>query len=261
MKRLLFAGACLVALVGSAIAADMPLKAPVYVAPAFSWTGCYIGGNAGSVWENDHTKVTGTSAAGAAIIAAGVVPANFDYKRSSSLMGGQIGCNYQVSRWVAGLETDFGGTLLNGNQTNNTNVGGIPSLTSNASQSIGWLGTTRGRLGVTFDNFLFYGTAGVAYGKSDYVYGQNNQAGGGIVSFSAADSATQVGWTAGGGIEMGWAQWSMRGEALYYDLGDHTLNSVCGLAAGGPCAPSATFATKFQNKGGIARISVNYKLW
>ena len=32
-----------------ASAADMPMKAPPYVAP-FSWTGFYIGGHIGTVW-------------------------------------------------------------------------------------------------------------------------------------------------------------------------------------------------------------------
>src|SRR5438067_1685657 len=50
MKKLLLAGTALggLALAGPALAADLPVKAPpIMVAPAFSWTGCYIGGHVG----------------------------------------------------------------------------------------------------------------------------------------------------------------------------------------------------------------------
>ena len=55
MKRQLIAGFALGFLaVVPAMAADMR-AAPVYtkasmMAPVFSWTGCYIGGNAGGLW-------------------------------------------------------------------------------------------------------------------------------------------------------------------------------------------------------------------
>lgn len=47
MKLLLVAGALLAGLSATASAADLPARAPVYVAPVFSWTGFYIGANAG----------------------------------------------------------------------------------------------------------------------------------------------------------------------------------------------------------------------
>ena len=46
MKKTLLLLAMFSAAVGSAQAADMPVKAPVYVAP-FTWTGVYLGINAG----------------------------------------------------------------------------------------------------------------------------------------------------------------------------------------------------------------------
>ncbi len=49
MKKVLLGGVVLITLglVGSALAADMPMKAPVVVAN--TWTGFYIGGDAGGV--------------------------------------------------------------------------------------------------------------------------------------------------------------------------------------------------------------------
>jgi opacity protein-like surface antigen len=46
MKRSLLLSTLFSAAIGSAHAADMPVKAPVYVAP-FTWTGVYLGINAG----------------------------------------------------------------------------------------------------------------------------------------------------------------------------------------------------------------------
>lgn len=51
MKRIVLVSIATAALsigaLPTASAADMPVKAPVAVAPAFSWTGCYIGANTG----------------------------------------------------------------------------------------------------------------------------------------------------------------------------------------------------------------------
>jgi outer membrane immunogenic protein len=60
LKKLLLASTAVSGLVlaGPALAADLPLKAPPIIAvPAFSWTGCYIGGNVGGArgqkeWDN-----------------------------------------------------------------------------------------------------------------------------------------------------------------------------------------------------------------
>src|SRR5437016_82031 len=69
-----------------AIAADLPARGPVYKAPpaplAFSWTGCYIGGNVGGLWlKSDWTTAAGVGAG--------------SDTGSGVTAGGQIGCNYQ----------------------------------------------------------------------------------------------------------------------------------------------------------------------
>ena len=46
----------------SASAADLPIKAPVYkappIAPAYSWSGCYIGAQVGYGWIRDKDTET-----------------------------------------------------------------------------------------------------------------------------------------------------------------------------------------------------------
>src|SRR5260370_39875329 len=101
MKKLVTAIA-VAGLIGTpAFAADMAVKAPPPPpAPVYSWTGCYIGGNLGGVWEND-TTTGGLSDPGAAFpgLFPGVIPATFNYDRDSGLAGGQVGCNYQLPNW------------------------------------------------------------------------------------------------------------------------------------------------------------------
>jgi outer membrane immunogenic protein len=266
MKKLFLATTALIALAsGSAVAADMPVKA-VYRAPVvvYNWTGCYIGGSVGANWRRSYdpsfSLVDGGSGAAAAL-AAGAIPPRYSIDGSGWLGGGQIGCNYQASNWVFGIETDISGTRLNGSQTLNTAVAGFFPVTASASQSMNWIGTTRGRIGWAFDNVLVYATGGAAYAKVSNTYGLSNVAGGGNVSTALADSANQFGWTLGAGLEVGFGQWSVKGEYLYYDIGSHTLTGNCTITGGALCAGATptTFSTQFANRGSIARVGLNYR--
>jgi outer membrane immunogenic protein len=260
MRILLIAGFAFGALIAPAAAADMPLKArPPRSAPVYNWTGCYLGGSAGGVWRrSDSTNISvvdGGSGAGAAA-AAGAIPTVLDYGGSSWLAGGQLGCNYQASNWVFGIETDMSSTKLNASETINTNVPPFFPLTSSVSQNTNWIGTARGRLGMAWDNVLLYATGGAVYANVDYAYSQSNVPAGPAAA-AAADSTTRFGWTAGGGLEIGFGAWSLKGEYLYYDLGNHTLDAVCGPCTG--TAPTVFYA-HFHDSGSIARVGLNYHL-
>ena len=70
-----------------------------------------------------------------------------------------------------------------------------------------WFGTVRGRVGYAFNNILFYGTGGLAFGE---LRGE---------TFGLSESHTNAGWTAGVGAEFGFApNWSAKVEYLYVDL-------------------------------------------
>jgi outer membrane immunogenic protein len=119
MKRVIFGGLAISALLiaaplGTASAADLPVKGPSYAPapmPVATWTGCYIGGNLGEAWVKKN--VTETEFFGDSD--------NFDLSSASGsgwAYGGQIGCDYQInSNWVFGVRGMWDGTNVKGNTT------------------------------------------------------------------------------------------------------------------------------------------------
>jgi outer membrane immunogenic protein len=154
------------------------------------------------------------------------------------------------------------GTKLNGSQTIAANVPPFFRAVSSVSQDTNWIGTTRGRLGWASGDVLLYATGGAAYANTSYAYALSNIAGGGATAVAASDSATQFGWTVGGGLEWGFGAWSLKGEYLYYDLGSHTLTAACSTVIGGCTGLAPTlFSTHFRDNGSIARVGLNYRFY
>jgi outer membrane immunogenic protein len=201
MKKLLLASIGLVALgIGSASAADiqrraMPAKAPVYVTPAYNWTGPYIGISGGGGW--------GRSDFSAPLSSGG-------FNTSGALIGGTLGYNYQINQMVLGLEGDISWSNFRGSSI----CGGLGCDVRN-----NWLGTARARLGYAVDRFMPYVTGGAAFGDI-----KNTVAG-------LETTSTKAGWTVGGGVEAAIAgPWTAKVEYLYVDLGRG--GSVLGSDAG-----------------------------
>lgn len=239
-------------------AADIPkpiYKAAPVMAPAFNWSGFYGGVHVGYGWGSDNVDIGIVDPAGVAqaAAAAGVFPVNYSIPRDGVLGGVQIGFNRQIGSWVWGVEADFSGTDLSGSKTVLVPpVGAFPNL-SNVSQDMDWFGTVRLRAGYAMNDWLFYGTGGLAYGHVNYSYSQTNVPFGGAVNIAASDSKVELGWTAGAGIERAWGAWTARLEYLYFDLGSHELSAVHNLA------PTVFFLPKFDNTGSIVRIGLNRK--
>ena len=112
LKWIVSAAAVVSALVGitAATAADLPArtytKAPVYVEPAFNWSGFYVGGNIGYSWGRSSNTVDLTD------LATGVrrFVATSRNDVNGVVGGAQFGYNWQMSNWVVGLETDLQGS-------------------------------------------------------------------------------------------------------------------------------------------------------
>ena len=122
---------------------------------------------------------------------------------SSWLAGAQAGYNWQSGSVVYGFETDISGLNLK-TQMNTTlpraTFGFIPPPTANTTSSVDWYGTVRGRLGWTSGPVMFYGTGGLAYGKTrvnsslfDNFFSP--------ISLNMQSSSVKAGWVVGVGME------------------------------------------------------------
>jgi outer membrane immunogenic protein len=246
-----------------ALAADlparMPVKAPAAVAAAYHWTGWYIGGNVGYGWGNDTGALwdsfvdqPGVGIAPYFAIGGNVLPG----AKPSGIIGGvQIGYNWQAApNWVWGLVADIQASDMRASASNTVSLTAI-SIQSNNSR-IDWFGTVRGRVGYAANNWLFYGTGGVAYGgvRSDLTFNCTTCAVPTI--WAGSNSSTQVGWAAGAGIEVGVsANWTVGVEYLHFDLGSISTTALpnVALAAGSSMTADSRFA------GDIVRATLNYR--
>jgi outer membrane immunogenic protein len=138
---------------------------------------------------------------------------------------------------------------------------GLPPQSSSFTRELEWVGTFRGRVGVTPVNpLLVYATGGLAYGEtqlgSNYICPQCAPA----PVPPAPTAHTAFGWTAGAGVEWAFApQWSAKAEYLHVDLG--TINNFISYGynfdAGGNSSSMNSAARETQN---IVRFGVNYKI-
>ena len=216
MKTVLMSAIALGAMAVAASAADMPARGPAvspapYVAPVFTWTGFYLGVNAGAAWHGndncpgfyDYTYATG--------IVGSRVP-NFTPACNSDdtafTAGFQGGFNWQMGAVVFGLEGDVNWL---GND-NKHGFGGYSFGANNyysleASPRSTMLGSLRGRLGWSFDRALLYMTGGAAFRNStnsDTVYVYSAPTNGTLLTtYSTNSDRNNVGWSLGGGLE--WA--------------------------------------------------------
>jgi outer membrane immunogenic protein len=245
---------------GPAFAADLAVKAPVYkapaVAPAFSWTGCYLGANAGGAWASSKASdtlggswLTTTAAADIAAVQANGSPG---INASGFAGGGQIGCNYQINQFVLGIEADGEYLGLSGSASSSVIAPVAGSTVTNiASISSHWLTTVRPRLGYAVGPALFYATGGLAVGKVSYGDTQTYVAS----SASGAVSSTKTGYAVGGGVEYAFdSHWIAGVEYLYVNLGSVGFNTTVQ-----PGFPTFTNSFSADLKENIVRARLNYK--
>ena len=185
MKRLLIAGASVLALSSASFAADLPPVEPMMPVEApFSWTGFYVGIHGGGAW-GDADGDDGTDV--------------FDFgDMEGFVVGAQAGYLWQADWFVFGVEADGSFADLDDE---------FEDL--DATVEGDYLASFRGRLGFAFDRFMVYGTGGVAFSNLE------------IGVAAVDDDANFMGWVAGGGIEYAITDnVSLGVEYLHYDFGD-----------------------------------------
>jgi outer membrane immunogenic protein len=239
MKRMLFAGAVMLAATGSTLAADLPPSMPpppprapaAYVPvapPMYNWGGIYVGINGGYAFGSSNWSAAGLSTG--------------NYNIQGALAGGTLGANFQTGQFVFGIEGDGDWTNITGSASS-TNAACPSCSTAN-----NWLATLRARAGVAWDRVLLYATAGGAAGDIKATVSPAAAAAGlGLVAGSTSNS--EFGWTAGGGLEFGITDnLTAKVEYLYVDL----QSGSCGATLCGISVP-VSFTTS------VARAGLNLK--
>ena len=237
MQKILLTATMIVSVVsGSALAADMPPPGPAQVytkapmiMPMYSWTGCYVGGNIGGVWATTNWTV---AANGQAITNQNI---------SSFLGGGQVGCNYQISTFVFGVQGDYDWTNAN------TATADMAAVALTDHTNIKSLASVTGRVGYAWDRFLGYVKGGGAWEKETYSTTVNVTG----ATFSTA-SETRTGWTIGVGGEYGFTDWLTGfAEYDYYGFGT-TTNTFTTIV------PSTQLANIKETQS-VAKAGFNFK--
>jgi outer membrane immunogenic protein len=265
MKRLLIGISVAASLFATgALAADLPVKAPVYKAPppVFTWTGFYAGGNIGySGGHADNSATIDRFLTGLPL--PGVLNGTNSASNAANgaLGGGQIGYNWQITNWLVGLETDIQAQRLRGSSPitcvacsdDGTNI------LTNLSQGSNWFGTFRGRAGILASpDTLFYATGGLAYSDVTVAGTATGNFNGTTVTLPS-NSTTRVGWTAGAGVEQHFGgNWTWKVEYLYMDFG--TVNGgpipLTGILVPVRTEAGLSYSSHFTDN--VLRVGVNY---
>ena len=217
----------------------MPVKAPVFKAPVVtpvSWTGWYVGAIAGVDFGRSEYIVPGLAGA--------------DIHPSGVLLGATVGYNYQIGKYVLGIEADDSWTNYQGSAGCAPLVSGLAAtpafFQTTCNDKMSWIASVTGRAGYLFGpRTLTYLKAGVAFGKETWSATCNlgplngtlagttqactNPAGALLNNISASD--VRVGGLIGYGIEFALSQnWSAKGEFDWMDFGSKTLIASDGTA-------------------------------
>ena len=234
----------------------------VAAAPAYSWTGCYVGAHLGWGWRSPtgyRFEFRSYGPDGTRIAATNTLDSN------GGIYGGQVGCNYQFAgNWVAGIQGDIAGTNFNGtvaDPLDRLNVGTVTHGTLGVKTD--WLASVTARLGITaWDNrALFYVKGGAAWDRNRWDLSQSSYCRfyGGCLNLFPDDRRT--GWTVGGGAEWvispSWKNWTAFAEYNYYDFGNDGPAYAVGLTF--LDNRNAISAGKQQIQ--TVKVGINYKLF
>jgi outer membrane immunogenic protein len=271
----------------AASAADLaqpgPAPVPYYkapVAPVWSWSGFYVGGDVGAKWGDNKWTATSLrdppgAIGGTQLPIDSTSPA--DYNTVAARFGAYAGYNWQFARtWVAGIEGDYGysnqsvhqagfpGCAAAGCVTGFTYAPDGPAGGDSTSLKERWDASARVRLGyLVTPDVLLYGTGGAAWQSmqatgncgpvaSSFYCNGNSQPN----PSTATVSKTLTGWTVGAGTEWhAWGNWLVRAEYRFADFG--TWTGV--LPLGATDLGSNTYRFQVSTQTHIATVGLAYK--
>lgn len=226
--------------IGLIVVVAAPLLPAAANAGDANWNGFYLGANVGY----------GTTRATAEYGLPGVPLFRGSDDLKGGLYGIQGGYNWQINRFVLGIEADFDGTSM---KTSSTRVCAVPAcgplaVTVSSNDKVTWLATVRGRAGFTFDRFLVYATGGAGAGgfKAEHSIGNT------LATVLNVEDETRLSWVFGAGVEAAIApRWSVKLEYLYLTSPD--MHSTYTLAGTGIINETDRFTAQ------MVRAGLNYR--
>jgi outer membrane immunogenic protein len=248
-----------------------PVKASVSRTTSnWSWTGFYLGINAGYGVATDQFRQTSTNVTSpfpTPLVAGNTVSSTIAPK--GGLLGFQGGFNYQTGSVVLGVEGDWQwanqtATACGTSCFFRTTPGfiGTAGNTLSRFEKVAWLATARGRVGWTpIDGAMIYVTGGGAWMGID----ESDRLSASDAPFfpdeaSAASFSNSVsGYVMGAGAELRlWGNWTGKLEYLHLDVGGTTTSALhSGPNIIGPLV-LATATGRIRDD--IVRLGLNYKL-
>ncbi|WP_208540677.1 MULTISPECIES: outer membrane protein [Bartonella] len=253
MKCVMTASIFALVSVSVAQAADMPVQErpitmlpQVVVAPAFSWTGFYLGGQIGGFSGNSNWVQTSGDIRG-------IFGYNEVFPKFSGFVGGlYAGSNVDFGNgFILGIDTDiiWSGAKAKASSVSLSETGdeirvvaqargstrapaliqktdnNVSRVTESVTFSDKWSGATRVRLGFAFDRIMPYVAGGIAYSQIKASVAQEKQ-GVETVIEQLSGSKTLVGYTLGAGIDFAMTDSViLRAEYRYSDFGKKSFIS------------------------------------
>lgn len=194
-SRIALGAAMALSVVATAALADGAPKRAVPVGPApFSWTGFYLGGNAGGAWSSLDQNVTFATGA----------TEKFSFDPSSFAGGVQAGYQVQMGAIVLGVEVG-----LTGFDLRDRRVATVQANTVRQSD-VDWLFTVTPRIAYAADKWMAYfkgGYANAEVARHTTLLDGSQRTGG---------QYREDGWTIGGGFEYAIASWVSLGVDYSY---------------------------------------------
>lgn len=233
----------------------------------FNWSGLYAGVTAGAAINHANTELSAVN---------GGIPnyrpedtpllnaiGSGTFTQAGPIVGGRAGYNVQMGTIVLGAEADLSWLRFDKSRigTGNPFVGeDNPPFYATFVQraSSGWVGTLRGRLGVSLGRALLFATGGLAIGEMSFAYSEREFAFKGLNygTASGESSSVRTGWAAGGGMEYALTvNWILHAEYLHIDLGSLRTSGL--VTSDNAATARHNFTTKLDSD--IFRAGISYR--